>query len=401
LSSLLYARLGCGLRSIAEALAIINDVFGGILGKIPSYATINNWIQKCGLDVYKSAGEGHKGEEYAEVVDESMMIGSEKLLMTLGIPSAHLGRPLNHTDVSVLRMAVSESWTGEKVKEELEKAASKVGHPPKYVISDNASTISKGIRLTGIPQHCDISHTLGVYLERTYKKESDFTAFLKNMTGVKFRLNMKKIAYLLPPTQRTIARFINMTDWVKWAGKMLDIYHTFSAEEKEAFSFIPANASLIDELGAVLKCVERIEHICKHQGLCKESILLCKAQIKGRLCLGNSRMIKLAQVILQFLDTQAAMLDSDKDVRNNSSDIIEAVFGMYKSRKSPNKLHGVTPFILFIPAYLQIKKEQSIGQFRFKERLERTRLKDIYDWKADNLSPNLVSKRTLTLKKAG
>lgn len=44
-----------------------------------------------------------------------MMIGSKKLLLTLGVPAEHQGRPLNHNDVTVLDIAVEESWNGECV----------------------------------------------------------------------------------------------------------------------------------------------------------------------------------------------------------------------------------------------------------------------------------------------
>jgi hypothetical protein len=350
--------------------------------------------------VYNSSGEVYKGKEYAEVVDESMMIGSEKLLMTLAVPAKHSGAPINHADVSLLRMGVSESWKGETVKDELEKGAQKVGHPPKYVISDNASIMNKGIRLLGIPQHCDISHSLGMLLERTYKDAPDFKAYLKSMSEVKFKLNMKKIAYLLPPAQRAISRFINLSDWVEWSDKVLEVYHTLNSEEKSAFSFVPANASFIKELQEVMECVGSIEHICKHQGLSVASILLCHAQVKRMLACGNSRMVTLAQEIYHFLEAQAAMLESDTEERNNSSDIIESIFGTYKLRKSPNKLHGVTSFVLFLPAYLQIQKEKKTGKFHFKESLERIRLKEIEHWSRENLSENLVRKRTQTLKKA-
>ncbi|GHT07923.1 hypothetical protein AGMMS49525_17130 [Bacteroidia bacterium] len=94
------------------------------------------------------------------------------------------------------------------------------------------------------------------------------------------------------------------------------------------------------------------------------------------------------------------MLKSDKEVHNNSSDIIESVFGTYKAQKSPNKLHGVTPFILFIPAHTQLLKNKNKKNFFFKERLERIRLKDIDAWTAENLSPNLVAKRTQPLMSA-
>ena len=185
------------------------------MGKTPSYNTVGNWIKKFGLDVYTLSGKPFKDKAYAEVIDESMMIGSEKLLVTLAIPSAHQERPLCHNDVSILDLSVSTGWTGEGVQSQLQKATEKVGHPPEYVISDNASIMNKGIRLCGFDQHRDISHSLGMYLERTYKNASDFKAYLKHLSDVKFKYNMGKAAYLLPPTQRTVARFINLSNWVK------------------------------------------------------------------------------------------------------------------------------------------------------------------------------------------
>lgn len=261
--------------------------------------------------------------------------------------------------------------------------------------------MTKGIRLCGIPHHRDISHSLGMYLERTYKKADDFKLHVKHMTEVKFKHTMKKVAYLLPPSQRTIARFINLSDWVKWSVNMLNIYHTLSVEEKSVFSFIPANAWLIEELSEVMCWIESIEHICKYQGLSKRSIRRCQAQIKKSLSTASERMIKLAYQILIFLDKEADLLASDQEVRNNSSDIVESLFGIYKRRKSPNKLYGVTPFILFIPVHTQLINATNAKHFHFKECLERIQLKDIEEWAAENLSPNLVTKRNKTLKIAG
>ena len=371
------------------------------MGKIPSHNTVEDWIKKIGLDVYNLSGESLENKDYAEVIDESMMIGSEKLLVTLAVPAAHQGRPLCHNDVNVLDMSVSSSWTGEGVKTQLETAAKKVGHQPEYVISDNASIMNKGIRLSGINHHRDISHSLGMYLERTYREAPDFKEYVKEMSAVKFKHNMKKTAFLLPPTQRTVARFINLSGWVKWSRKMLDTYHTLSDEEQSIFSFIPANASLIDELSEVMHCVEYIESVCKHQGFSTDSCLKCQLQIRKSLTTGNCRMVQLGRDMLRFLKTEATVLETDESVHNNSSDIIESIFGAYKARKSPNKLYGVTPFILFVPAHTQLLKNKNTKRFLFKERLERVRLKDVDAWAEKNLSPNLVSIRTKTLKKTG
>ncbi|MEO7176201.1 MAG: hypothetical protein ABIV51_09900 [Saprospiraceae bacterium] len=399
MSTTLYTQVNCGFRQVVEILNILNGAFDGLLGKIPSHNTIEDWVKKCGLEVYEKAGEALRNTKYAQIVDESMMIGSEKLLLTLGVPAEHQGRPLNYYDINILNIAVSESWNGEKIGAQLKAATEKVGHEPLYIISDNASVMNKGIRCSGIPHRRDISHSLGMLLERIYKNEADFKEYLKLMTEPKFKYNMKKIAYLLPPTQRTVARFINLSEWVKWSTKMLNIYNRLSKDEQKVFSFVPLNASLIDELSEALTCVNSIESICKTKGFSKETVKECKLTVKKHLFCGNSRMIQLGESIFAFLTEEAKAIKANI-VQNNSSDIIESVFGKYKARKSFNKLNGVTPFILFIPICAKLSSEPHRKRHDFKGALENKTMNHLEDWKKVHLTQNLAQLRTYCLRKS-
>ena len=398
---MLYTRVKCGLRQVVETLNVLNEILEGLLGPIPCYNSIENWVKKCGLHVYETASEPLQNTQYAQIVDESMMIGSEKLLLTIGIPAKHQGRPLNCTDANILGMAVAKSWNGEGVENELKKASAKVGHNPDYVVSDNASIMEKGVRCAEFKHHHDISHSLGMFLEREYKREPDFVEYLKLMSESKGKHNMKKIAYLLPPTQRTISRFLNLSGWVKWSSKMIEVYHTFSAEERDVFSYIPSNASLIDELSQVMVCINRIEYICKHKGLSKKTVHECRKEIENHLFSGNSRMKHLGESINQFLIKEAMLLGEDIKAHNNSSDILESLFGMYKARKSPNKLNGVTSFILFAPIYTKLRDSSKCKMFDFKNALEEKRMSHIDAWTKENLTPNLVQLRIKRLGKTG
>lgn len=399
LSTTLYTRVNCGFRQVIKILDVMNDVFDGLLGKIPCHNTIENWIKKCGLEIYGTAGSSLKDTKYAQIVDESMMIGSEKLLLTLGVPAEHQGRPLNSNDVNVLDIAVAESWNGERIGKQLKTASKKVGHDPLYVISDNASIMNKGIRCAGLNHQRDISHSLGMFLERTYKNEPDFKNYVKLMTEPKFKYNMKKIAYLLPPTQRTIARFLNISKWVKWSSKMLDNYHDLQAGEQAVFSFVPANASLIDELLEVTKCINRIEDFCKNNGLSKETVDKSQREIKKHLLCGNSRMIQIGEAVIKFLTEEIKKIAAGT-ANNNSSDIIESLFGKYKARKSPNKLNGVTSFILFLPIYTELCNGPQNKKFNFKAALENVYMRQINVWERTNLTPNLMQLRTKCLNRA-
>jgi hypothetical protein len=305
------------------------------------------------------------------------------------------------SDICVLDMAVAESRNGEGVRKQLQVASKKVEHSPLYLIIDNASIMNKGAKLAGIKHYHDISHSLCMYLERTYKKETDFMDYIKQMTEPNCKYNMKKIAFLLSPKQRTIARFQNLSGWVQWSEKMLYSYHRLTAEGKEIFSFVPANASLIDELSEVMECTQSIEYIFKHFGFSKKTAGECRRKVEQSLLLGNSRMIKLGNEIIQFIEKEEALLNLLITAHNNSSDILESLFGTFKARKSPNKLYGITPFILFLPIYAKLKGKEAAKLFDFKTALENIKLSDIDCWTDKNLSANLVNMRTKWLKKIG
>lgn len=401
LTTLLYTRVKCGLRSVVEIMKVLNDVFDNFLGEVPCYNTIRIWMEKCGLKVYNVAGESMKGIDYALITDESMMIGREKLLVTLAVPSEHLGRPLSCEDVSVVDIAVAESWKGENVGVQLQKASEKVGYNPDYVITDNGSIMNKGVRCAKMVHHHDISHSLAMYAERAYGKEVDFIEYVALMTKSKFKYNMTKIAYMLPPNQRTISRFMNLKHWVEWSSKMLDKYDTLNVDEQKAFSFIPANASFIDELSDVVECIERIEHLCKHNGLSKETVCKCEKVIQAHLLHGNSRMVNLGESIKEYLRNEVMLLETDTAPRNNSTDIIESIFGKFKDSKSPNKLNGITRHILFLPIYTKLRNRELAKEFDFKGALEDIRIGDIDAWAKKNLTQNLVQLRRKRLQKAG
>ena len=165
----------------------------------------------------------------------------------------------------------------------LKKVAEKIGHDPEYVISDNGSTMGKAVRDAGYRHHLDISHSLGMFLERIYKNEPDFQELSKKVSDARFKYNMQEVAFIQPPSQRSIARFINMSKWIKWASRMQYVYHTLQDDIKSIYGFIPQNASLVDELSEVMGCINRIEKDIKNNGISHESAARCRQIIRNTL----------------------------------------------------------------------------------------------------------------------
>ena len=106
----LRCETNCSTRDIVTAIKKLEELTEGLVDKVPSYNTIDYWTRKCGLDEMIHAPEALKDMSYAAVIDECMMIGSEKLLPVLAIPAEHQGHPVQLGDVKVIGLNVRPGW---------------------------------------------------------------------------------------------------------------------------------------------------------------------------------------------------------------------------------------------------------------------------------------------------
>ena len=390
-------RTGCGLRTVVKILEIFSEVLGENFGKCPCYNTVENWIKKLGLSVYQD-DQPCKGKKFAMVMDESIAINGQKLLLALAIPSEHQDRPVKHEDVTVLNMTVGANFKGEDIKNKISVVTISAGSEPQYVISDNAHNLVRGILDSGYVHYADISHSMGVILKKVYEKQPDFVELTTLLGKKRLQYHLTNKAYLLPPNMRTIARFMNMSEWVIWGNSMLACYDKLPKEMQEAYAFINDYESLLKELMNALDAIRHIEHICKNKGFSFKTSKECQSYIIAHV-IGNAypRQAHLGLMMLEYFRKEAAQLTEDMNICI-SSDIIESTFGIYKSKKSPNKLYGITPFALMIPLYPKVVNESVTKTFNFKERLVNVKLKDIDAWATEHLSKNWVTERTKTLK---
>ena len=190
----IYVRTGCGLRTVISIIGIFEEVIGDPLGKLPCHNSVANRVRKLGLSVYGE--DAPQGGKYAHIIDESVMINKEKLLVVLGVPAGHIGKPLNHDDVTVLGMHVGECFKRDDVKEAIEKAAEKTGGSPEYGISDGAHNLVGGFKDAGIAHHPDISHTLGNCMKHVYGRDSDFVSLTGKPGKVRLQYHLTDKAWV-------------------------------------------------------------------------------------------------------------------------------------------------------------------------------------------------------------
>lgn len=396
---LIYVRTGCGLRTVISIIGIFEEVMGEAFGKLPCYNSVANWVRKLGLSVYEE--DAPQGRKYAHIIDESIMVNKEKLLLVLGIPAEHEGQPLRHDDVTVLEMRIGECFKRGDVKEAIEKASEKAGSSAEYGLSDGAHNLVGGFKDAGISHHLDISHTLGNCMKHVYGKDSEFAELTEKLGKVRLQYHLTDKAWLLPPNMRAMARFMNLREWVVWAQKMLGCLDSLDDDLKEAYGFLRQYRDLIEELGVCVETIAYMETICKQQGFGLRTNVLCQHHIICNLIgNANNRRACVGIRMLDYFKTQAEMLNGITQIRHISTDIIESDFGILKSKISPNKLYGFTTMVLILPLYPKITVYSDAEKQNFKVRLANVKLKDIGLWAKENLSPNRVALRSKTLNKA-
>ena len=366
-------------------------MFHGLLGESPCHTTIRTWLAKMGLDAIK-----HKDrtldEAYAIIMDASISVGDQQMLLALKVPADHTGKALTHADEEVVGMAVSENWPAAKVKEFCEEIAQEQGHKPEYYITDNGKNLSKAIGQLDLPHHRDISHTLAVFLKQVYEKDEEFVAF-KNLVANTKHLALTKFAYLMPPKQRSMARFMNMYPIADWAKKVLQNYPRMTKDEKYYFSFVPRSASLVEELDEVMTTYTDIMKMCKQEGFSVETVAECKRVLNQRLLDGNERMRLLHRLIISYLDTESALLTVEHSNHNVSSDIIESDFGIFKDSMPSNKTNGFTESILYIPLRPKACNLEDAVKIDIKTIMERRTVNEVKQCKTEHLKTNPMSKR--------
>ena len=388
---LLCIYVGSSPRKAAKSLEVFNFMFHGLLGDSPCHTTIRTWLAKMGLDAIK-----HKDrtldEAYAIIMDASISVGDQQMLLALKVPADHTGKALTHADEEVVGMAVSENWPAAKVKEFCEEITQEQGHKPEYYITDNGKNLSKAIELLDLPHYRDISHTLAVFLKQVYEKDEEFVAF-KNLVANTKHLALTKFAYLMPPKQRSMARFMNMYPIADWAKKILQNYPRMNKDEKYYFSFVPRNASLVEELDEVMTTYTDIMKMCKQEGFSIETVAKCKAVLNQRLLDGNKRMRQIHRFITSYLDTESALLTVEHSNHNLSSDIIESDFGIFKDSMPSNKTNGFTESILYIPLRPKACNLENAAKIDIKTIMERRTVNEVKQWKTEHLRTNPMGKR--------
>lgn len=360
---------------------------------VPCFGSLENWLKKSGYAIYHDSLLKKSEVDYGLIVDESIMLGNERLFLTIGVQGDKTtSEPLTLNDVEVVGIHVKSKWNAEKIVEALEADEDRMGKKPSYIISDNDTKLRKAIKDYDCIHIRDIGHTIAMFVQRVYEKEDDFQAFLKKIGRLKIEGAMNDCSYLLPPRQRTIARFMNLSGTITWAQKIINSYSSFTEKEKQVYAFVVNNEKLVSELHSVFESTNQILSEIKANGLSYNSIGLATMLLNSNNKL-EKRVSKFCDLVMSYLLQEATKLKDSETTFHASSDMIESIFGTYKFRKAKNSLHGVTSFVFILPLITKLKDPSNGLDTNVKANLENVYMRNLWLWEDENLTENQTVKR--------
>ena len=342
----------------------------GLSSSIPSHSSIRNWLCKCGYYRIKEGGE--TAGDYVIYVDESIVFGSEKMLLILGVSEGNIptNRGLTHSDMEVLYVGASQQWKGEDIAAELVKIGK--NKRIKYVVSDEGNNLKNAYKSLSYIHIEDCTHILANHLKHIYGATDEFEEFRKLIGTLRKEWNLsKEKSRYMPPTMRGKMRFANIFPCVAWAKSMRENWTNLSPKVQESLQFLQEKEAFIQSLIEVEIVFKTVCQTLKTEGfgeVQKATILAqlatMKVQEKAAIFIENCTQY------LQNLATKSQELGQKHLLC--SSDIIESYFGKFKTKINPNNRSGLTEFIFTIANF-----SRSFSIEETKDALENVTLKDI------------------------
>jgi hypothetical protein len=400
----LYGEGIMGCRKIARVFEIL---LKNSNQKTPHHTTIQQWIWRNGC--YNISTSLPSGNDWVAIGDLSFSMGKKKVLVILGVQMKQMeekgSQRLSHRDVTILGLYPCDRSNGQFVHKSLKESAERVGGSFMATVIDQGPDIKKGATLLRDENQenmvilFDISHKLANLLERTLKNDRKWMAYSKALGKYKNRAQQTEFAALMPPAQRKIAKFMDVSQMVYWPRIITEL------KMKGNLDSIPENRfqeylGWIDKFKAdcyewelLVGTIEMITMlVAEHglsQGLCdylemffQEAAIDCREQ--------TGKCIKAA---INAVAEEAAKLKAEQTLIC-STEVLESIFGKYKAIMS-GSAQGVTGNVLGMYTFVGCKQTEEHVQ----KAMEGCSVKSSLTWVKEKIGTTIGSLRKIFFKK--
>ena len=360
--------------------------------QIPTHTTVLNWTKKQGISQFMEK-EYYNQEKWVLIIDESIQFGNKKLLFVLAVPEKRCSqsKALSYKEVRPLILKVNNSWKSEDIVPIIKQHID--CEQISYFVSDTGSNLCSTIKSLNCTHIADVNHKFSLIIKMVFENNALFNDYTKTLALLRAQKSMSKIARIVPPNQRIMNRFMNLTPLFKWGIKMITLLdnNRLTKEEKSALSFLETYREFIIDTCQILIKLGNMQKILKNSGFSKESECEVK-KLFSNMKSDNSLKIK------DELDKYFADLTIKAEGKTIccSSDIIESCFGKYKEIVKGNKSVGISDLCLCIAA---MTGNNSTDKNKVQKAMETVSIKQVNEWKKENVAKTLFAEKKELNKK--
>jgi len=362
-----YLILSCGLsfRSIPKILQSLMKFEVLKIKWIPHFTSGINWAMRVGLA--KLTHIKKIDIPWIAIIDTLIGIGIPKGLVILRVPIHALqrrGSAVTLQDCEVICCEILMTCTSFEVETCLEKTFDRVGKPI-AIIKDGGSDLKKGVEIFREDYSYknliwvldDLGHIIANALKHEFSKLISFKRLLTLVYHGSRRLRQTVGVIFMPPVLRTKGRFQSICKLASWALRIIELMsQSGSAQEhsiisilRKAFPKLPRLRPLIERLWKTCEIMNTFQALMKNHGL---NQFTYHEGIKILSELPDNSWTK--QVVLAWLEKHLGIqcrLGIGQTPLLVSTDIIESLFGIFKSVLKRSPLEELNRLILIMPAF--------------------------------------------------
>lgn len=358
------------------------------------------------LGYYKLHCPKERSDDWVWLADHAVQIGKHRFFGIVGVRLSDLpppGQCLELRHLEPIALLPVESSSREIVHKQLEKVAKQQG-VPRAILSDEGSDLLGGAALfcAAHPETTwlsDMPHKAARLLKRRLEKNERWTSFCSQAAQTKSQTAQTELAFLMPPRQRTKARYMNLQRLLQWARTRLDILEeppavvlTHCTEQRlnEKFDWLREYREDIERWSRWLELTNTTVDLIRRYGY--------SGQMPARVAKELSALVdgpdtcSLRDELIAFVEEQSAKAKAHEGERlPGSTEILESSFGKLKAIEGEHQRSGFTSLILIWAALFG-----DLSSVLIQRAMNATPLKLVKRWLADHLGPTVQSKRAAT-----
>jgi len=387
-----------GLRGAARVLQLFFDWLGVEQGT-PTRTSIRNWLQRLGIAEMQQPLQPN--EDLVVMVDHSNQIGTEKVLVALGVNASALpesGKSLNHEDVRVLEVKPGSQWKTENMEQEYEELADRLG-APRAVLVDGAVELRDGAKCLENRRDDtivlrDFKHYAANVMKSLIGNDQHFQEVGGKIGSTRSAIQQTELAHLTPPSPKQKARFMNLASTIRWMTMIVWLLRNPDATAREGISA----ERMQDKLGWVEQYADDIVVWQECQDVISASLTFINEQylFQGatdalQSVIGDSlkydKSKELAKRLIDFVHGAEQQLHPGERLPM-STEILESTFGLYKQLERQHSKSGFTSLLACLPALLKPNTPEGVS-----EAFGRVSAKDVKAWVKKHFGSTVTSRR--------